>query len=102
MDATNGAEFNEAARDVLITEKNQSSLLYRQDALKTLQVRLDAAAAATRRLPSVNRAIGLADRTKEHNGVRQEIDSLPKSLASLTGQEIQQIRQFQERTDELQ
>ncbi|MCY4462756.1 MAG: AAA family ATPase [Albidovulum sp.] len=93
--------FDVAARDVRVAEQVQLSLLRRQDDLSALQTELDAAETATRRLPSVNRAIGLADRKEQHAAVRQEINALPASLRTMSGQEVEQIRQLQDRAEEL-
>ena len=93
--------FNAAAKEVQAAEGNQSALLRREDALASLQARLDAAAAGARRLPSVHRAVGLASRVEKYATVEEEIAVLPDALASLTGQEFEQIERHQVRTDEL-
>ena len=94
-------EFNAAAREVQAAEGNQSALLRRRDQLGSLQAQLDAAAAGARRLPSVNRAVGLASRAKEYETVKEEIAALPDALASLTGLELEQIDQHQARIGKL-
>ncbi len=94
-------EFNAAASEVQKAEGNQLGLQRRADELETLKAQLEAALSEARRLPSVERAVGLADRTKEHAGVVEEIAALPGALANLTGQEVEQIERFQARIDEL-
>ena len=94
-------EFNAAAKKVQAAEGNQTALQRREDALASLQAKLDAAAAGARRLPSVHRAVGLASRLEKYATVNEEIVALPDALASLTGQEFEQIERHQARTDEL-
>ena len=94
-------EFNAAAKEVQAAEGIQSALQRREDALASLQAQLDAAAAGARRLPSVHRAVGLASRLEKYATVKEEIAALPDALASLTGQEFEQIERHQLRTDEL-
>ena len=94
-------EFNAAASEVQSAEGHQSALQRREDQLDTLQAQLDGAATAARRLPSVNRAVGLASRIEENATVKEEIAALPDALASLTGLELEQIDQHQSRVAEL-
>ena len=94
-------EFNAAAKEVQAAEGNQTALQRREDALASLQAKLGAAAAGARRLPSVHRAVGLASRLEKYATVKEEIAALPDALASLTGQEFEQIEGHQARTDEL-
>ena len=94
-------EFNAAAKEVQVAEGIQSALQRREDALKSLQTQFEAAAAAGRRLPFVDRAIGLANRVEEHAIVKDEIGALPAALASLTGQEFDQIEQHEARINRL-
>ena len=93
--------FNNASEAVDKAVGKQSSLQNRADELETLNAQLEAALSEARRLPSVERAVGLANRTKEHDGVVEEIAALPCALANLTGQEVEQIEKLQARTDEL-
>ena len=94
-------EFNVAAKEVQAAEGNQSVLQRREDALASLQAQLDVAAAGARRLPSVNRAVGLASRVDQYATVKKEIAALPDALASLAGQEFEQIERHKACTDEL-
>ncbi len=94
-------EFNAAAREVQAEEGTQSRLQRREDELGALQSQLDAAATGARRLPAVQRAIGLAGRAEEYEVTRKEIEALPNALASLTGQELEQIEERQARIVEL-
>lgn len=94
-------EYNAAAREVQAAEGVHSELQRREDELGALQSQLDAAATGARRLPSVKRASGLAGRAKEYETTREEIAALPDSLASLTGQELGQIKQHRARIGEL-
>ena len=93
--------FNDASRAVDQAVGKQSSLQNRADELEILKAQLKAALSEARRLPSVERAVGLANRTTEHAGVVEEIAALPDALANLTGQEVEQIERLQERIDEL-
>ena len=94
-------EFNAAAREVQTAEGNQSELQRREDELGALQSQLDAAAMGAHRLPSVNRAIGLAGRVEEYVNTKEKMAALPDALASLTGQELGQIEQHRARIGEL-
>ncbi len=94
-------EFNDAASKVQATEGKQAELQRREDKLGVLQSRLDAAETGAHRLPLVNRSIGLAGRKEEYETVRKEIAALPDVLASITGQELGQIKQQQARIGEL-
>ena len=94
-------EFNVAAKEVQAAEGNQSVLQRREDARASLQAQLDVAAAGARRLPSVNRAVGLASRVDQYATVKKEIAALPDALASLAGQEFEQIERHKGCTDEL-
>ena len=94
-------EFNAAAKEVQAAEGNQTALQRREDALASLQAKLDAAAAGARRLPSVHRAVGLASRLEKYATIEEEIAALPDALANLTGQEFEQLERYQARTDEL-
>ena len=94
-------EFNAAASEVQSAEGHQSALQRREDQLDILQAQLDGAATAARRLPSVNRAVGLASRIEENVTVKEEIAALPDALASLTGLELEQIDQHRARVAEL-
>ena len=94
-------EFNAAMRAVQESEGKQLGLQRRADELETLKAHLKAALSEARRLPSVERAVGLANRRKEHAGVVEEIAALPGALANLTGQEVEQISRHQTRIDDL-
>ena len=94
-------EFNAAMRAVQKAEGEQLGLQRRADKLETLGKKLEATLLAARRLPSVERAVGLANRRKEHARVVEEIAALPGALANLTGQEVEQINRHQTRIDDL-
>ena len=94
-------KFNDAAKEVDDAEGTQLGLQRSADELGTLRKKLKAALLDARRLPSVNRAVGLASRTKEHAGVVEEIAALPGALANLTGREVKDLECLQKRIDEL-
>lgn len=94
-------KFNAAAKDVERAEGTQSGLQRSSDELEQLRTKHEAALLDARRLPSVNRAVGLAGRTKEHAGVVEEIRTLPEALANLTGREVEEIERLQDRVNEL-
>ena len=94
-------KFNDAASDVEGAEGKQSALQGRADKLETLRKKREAALLNARRLPSVNRAVGLASRTKKHAGVVEEIAASPSALANLTGDEVEKISQLQEKINRL-
>lgn len=94
-------KFNTAAEDVERAEGTQSALQRRSDELGTLRKRREVALLDARRLPSVNRAVGLAGRTKAHAHVVEEIRTLPDALANLTGREVIEIERLQNRINEL-
>ena len=94
-------EFNKAAQNVDDAEGTQLGLQRRANELKTLGKKREAKLSDARRLPSVNRAVGLASRTKKHAGVVEEIATLPSALANLTGLEVEQINQLQAQVDKL-
>ncbi len=93
--------FNEAARDVQNAEGTQLALQRRVDQLKTLEASRDAAVKDERRLPSVQRALGLAEREQEHVDVMDEITTCPDALANLNGNELKEIEELQKRSDAL-
>ena len=94
-------EFNAAAREVQSAEGNQAALQRRADELQSLQLQLDAATTGARRLPSVERAIGLAGRVEAYKTCKEEIAALPDSLEGLDGRELEQIAEHQARIGEL-
>lgn len=93
--------FNDASSAVDKAVGKQSSLQNRADELKTLKAQREAALSEARRLPSVERAVELANRTTEHAGVVEEIAALPDALMNLTGQEVEQLNKLQEKIDKL-
>ncbi len=93
--------FNEAARDVQNAVGTQLTLQRRVDQLKTLEAGRDAAVKDERRLPSVQRALGLAEREQGHVDVMDEIATCPDALAYLTGNELKEIEDLQKRSDAL-
>ena len=94
-------KFNAAADAVDKAEGKQLALQRRADELETLRKKHEAASLDARRLPSVNRAVGLASRTKAHDRIVEEIRALPDALANLTGRELKEIERLQKRIDEL-
>ena len=94
-------EFNAAAREVQEAEGNQSALQRKADELESLQAQLNAATTGSRRLPSVNRAVGLSSRAEKYAAVREEIAALTDALATLTGQELEQIERLEAHADAL-
>ena len=88
--------FNDAAKDVQDAEGRQRDLERRADALEALTKERAAVEAAERRLPFVDRALGLARRVEERAGVRDAIAGLPPALTHLTGQEAENIEQLRE------
>lgn len=94
-------KFNATATAVEEAEGKQLGLQLRADELGTLRNRREAALLDARRLPSVNRAVGLAGRTKAHAHIVEEIRTLPDALANLTGREVKEIERLQNRANEL-
>ena len=88
-------EFNGAMRAVQEAEGKHLSLQRRAEELETLEMQLKASSSGARRLPSLDRAVGLAGRTREHADVVEVIAALPGALANLTGQEVEQIERLQ-------
>ena len=94
-------KFKDAANAVGEAETKQLALQQRADGLETLRKKREAASLDMRRLPSVNRAIGLASRTMEHAGVVEKIRTLPDALEYLTGREVKEVERLQKRIVEL-
>ena len=94
-------EYNAASREVQEAEGKQAALQRRVDELGSLQAQLEGAATGARRRPSVERALGLSRRAEDHAAVREEISALPDALATLTGQELEQIERHEARAGEL-
>jgi exonuclease SbcC len=95
------SDFNKASQDVQKAEGKQSGLQRRADQLVALRAQLDAAESDARRLTSVERALGLAERLQENAGAAEEIAVLPEGLAKLTGKEAEQIERLQGQIDGL-
>ena len=94
-------KFNDAAAKVDSVAGMQLGLQRRADEVGQLRKKHEAALLDARRLPSVNRAVGLASRTKEHAGTVGEIRTLPDALANLSGGEVEEIEELQKRVNEL-
>ena len=94
-------DYNAAASAVQQAEGNQSALQRREDQLAHLRTQHAAAVTAARRLPSVDRALGLARRIQAHASIEEEIATLPGAVARLTGQELEQIDRHQSRIRQL-
>ena len=93
--------FNEAARGIQVAVGAQLALQRRVDQLMALEAKRDAAVKDERRLPAVQRAIGLAERELEHVRVIDEIATCPDALANLTGNEFKEIEELQKRSNAL-
>ena len=93
-------DFNTALQDVREAEGKQSSLQRRADQLESLGTQLATAQSSADRLPSVERALGLAGRLEEHGSVVEKMTALPDGLEKLTGKEVEQIEQLQGRVNE--
>ena len=93
-------ELNTVLQDVREAEGKHSKLQQRADQLESLETQLAAAQSSADRLPSVERALGLAGRLEEYAGVAEKIAALPDSLAKLTGKEVEQIEQLQSQVNE--
>ena len=93
-------QFNEASDNVRKVESSQLNLQGRADQLKTLATKLHEADTNARRLASVDRALGLADRLMRQANIKEQIAVLPEALASLTGKEVERVEQFQVQFDE--
>ena len=94
-------EFDSTKNKIQEAERKQIGLQRRADKLKTLQTQLDEALKSTRRLPLVRLAIDLENFKNEHDTIMEKIATLPKALADLSGQELDQIEQFQNQIVEL-
>ena len=94
-------DFNKALQDIQNAEGNHSGLQRRADQLESLRTQLAAAETSARRFTSVERALGLVGRRKEHAGIVEEMAALPDGLANLTGKETERIGQLQEQVDKL-
>ncbi len=92
--------FRSAERAVHEAEGQQSSLQRRADRLEALRAELEAAETSGRRLPAVERAIGLAERVGQRAAVEVELAALPVALAAISGNEDEEITQLQERIGE--
>ena len=94
-------QYNDAAEKVGAAEGTQLGLQRRADELGQLRKKREAALLDARRLPSVNRAVGLASRTKAHAHIVEEIRTLPDVLAILTGREVEEVERLQNRVNDL-
>ena len=93
-------QFNEASDNVRKVEGRQSDLQRSADQLTVLTTKLHKAETSALRLASVDRALGLADRSKEQTDINEKVAVLPKALARLTGGEVERVEQFQVQVDE--
>ena len=94
-------DFNKALQDIQREEGKHSGLQRRADQLESLKEQIDVAETSARRLISVERALGLADRLKEHAGIVEEMVALPAGLAKQTGKEVEEVGQLQDQVDKL-
>ncbi len=94
-------QFNTAERAVREASVHQTALQRREDRLTDLKTELAEATRSAHRLPSVDRALGLADRKAEHAAVDAEIKAMPEALAVLSGNEAKANERHQEELDEL-
>ena len=93
-------EYRAAERAVQEAEGRQSALQRRADRLDALEAELEASETSEHRVPSVIRALGLAERVEELAALKRELAALPDALESLSGAEDKEIAQLQERIDE--
>ena len=92
--------FNTALTALQKATGVQSNLQNRVDQLQSLSEQLHKAENSERRLVSVDRALGLAERRDKHAEVLKNMDALPQSLAKLTGEEARQIEALQDQLGE--
>lgn len=94
-------EFDKASQKVQEAEGEHIGLQRRADKLSDLEAELAAAGSSATRVALVERALGLAERRKALAQVVDELSALPKSLANLTGKEVEQIDDHQRQIKEL-
>ena len=94
-------EYNDASDGVDREARKHSGLQQRVDQLERRKTQLTEAETAASRLAHVERAIGLAGRRERLAGVRNQIDTLPSMLASLTGQERDDVDKLQRESTKL-
>ena len=94
------AAFRSAERSVQEAVGQQSGLQRRADRLGTLRTELEAAKNSGRRLPAVERAIGLAERVGQHAAVEEALAALPAALAAISGNEDEEVARRQGTIDE--
>ncbi len=93
--------FNRASMNVEEAKIQQLHLQHRLDKLESLETKLKSAQTSARRLISVERALGLADRQEKQAELMRKIKALPNSLARLIGSEVEQVQKFQSSVDKL-
>ena len=93
--------FNAASDDIQRAELSQAGLQKRVDEVELLESQLKEAEAAAERLVHVVRAIGLAKRRDELEGIREKLSPMPDVLANLTGKERENVKQYQEHLTKL-
>ena len=92
--------FRSAERAVQEAVGQQSGLQRRADRLDALRAELEAAETSGRRLPAIERAIGLAERVGQHAAVEEDLAALPAALAAISGNEDDEIARLQKNIDE--
>ena len=94
-------EFTRAMRAVQEAAGRQAGLERRAAGWEALEKELEASALASRRLPSVEHAVGLAGRREKHAEVVRRIEAMPSVLAHLSGEEVDQVEGLEEQDDKL-
>lgn len=84
-------EYDEAVKAVKTAEREQKDLQRRADRLDEIAERLGRAEHDESRLNHVDRAIELAKRRNVLEAAEGEISALPKSLAKITGSEVERV-----------
>ena len=94
-------EFTGAMRTVQEAEGMQTGLERRAAGREGLADKLEASSLASRRVPSVQRAVGLARRREEHAEIVRRVEGLPAALADLSGEEVDQVERLRGQIGEL-
>ena len=93
-------EFTGAMRVVQEAEGRQVSLERRAVRRQELELTLEGSSAAARRLPFVERTVGLAARREECAGVARRLEAMPAALARLTGEEADRVARLRDQIAE--
>jgi len=94
-------EFDKAVQATQQAEGEQTRLQRRADDLENIRAQLETAESNERRLSFIDRASGLHTRQKELATLAAEFETLPESLADLSGKEIEQIEAEQGKLETL-